>query len=343
MIIGFGGYLKDYLEHYNISQVEFADRLDISTKHLNEILNKNIDMSNELMVAISIITDIDINFIVKIENNKKIKQYLINKYGDNLKEYLKKFNIKELDKKKWVNFKHIDDEYQNAIDILKFLKVRNFEGMNNILNNILYKKKEDSDETKLLLWITRCNEIANNQTIEEFKPENFNKIITFLKEESNNRFNYAKIQKEFNKNGFYFVIEDALPGTKVRGCSKVRKDKPTIYLTKLYNDKASIYFALYHELGHLKHSYNKAKNKYIIDSDEDLEKQADEFAINQMIDKKSWNEIISSNNIIETSKKISKEKNIPMSFIVRILAYNKYIKYNDNFYNEYIEKIDYEK
>ena len=88
MIIGFGGYLKDYLEHYNISQVEFANRLDISTKHLNEILNKNIDMSNELMVAISIITDIDINFIVKIENNKKIKQYLINKYGDNLKEYL---------------------------------------------------------------------------------------------------------------------------------------------------------------------------------------------------------------------------------------------------------------
>lgn len=342
MIVGFGGYLKDYLEHYNISQVEFAERLDISTKHLNEILNKNIDISNELMVAISIITDIDINFIVKIENNKKIKQYLINTFGDNLKQYLKRFSINDLNKKGWITFKHIDDEYQNAIDILKFLKVRNFEAMNNILNNILYKKKADSDETKLLLWITRCNEIANNQDVKEFKTENFNKIINFLKKESKNKFDYYKIQKEFNENGFYFVIEDALPGTKVRGCSKVRKDKPTIYLTKLYNDKASIYFSLYHELGHLKHNYNKAKNKYILDSDEDLEKMADDFAINMMIDNNSWNEIINSSNIIKTSKIISKEKNIPMCFIVRNLAYNNYIKYTDNFYSQYTEKINYE-
>ena len=60
-----------------------------------------------------------------------------------------------------------------------------------------------------------------------------------------------------------------------------------------------------------------------------------------MIDKTSLNKIINSNNIIEASYKISKEKNIPMSFIVRILAYNKYIKYTDNFYNKYIEKISY--
>ena len=43
MIIGFGNYLKDYLELYNISQKEFALRLGITPKHLNEIINKNID------------------------------------------------------------------------------------------------------------------------------------------------------------------------------------------------------------------------------------------------------------------------------------------------------------
>ena len=69
-------------------------------------------------------------------------------------------------------------------------------------------------------------------------------------------------------------------------------------------------------------------------------KMADDFAINMMIDNESWNQIINSNNIIETSKKISQEKNIPMSFIVRNLAYNRYIKYTDKFYNEYTEKVD---
>ena len=117
MVIGFGSFLKDYLEHYNISQVEFAERLDISTKHLSEILNKNIDISNDLMVAISLITNIDINFIVRIENSKKIKEYLIKEFGDNLASYLKQFSINELEKYGWINFKHKSDIYQNAIDI----------------------------------------------------------------------------------------------------------------------------------------------------------------------------------------------------------------------------------
>ena len=138
MILGFGSYLKDYLEYHNISQVEFSRMLDITPKHLNEILNKNIDISNELMIAISLITDIDINFIMKIENNKKMKQYLKEKFGDNLKQYLKKINIDKLEKKKIIIFTHKEDDYQNVIDILKFLKVRNFDEIENALNNIQY-------------------------------------------------------------------------------------------------------------------------------------------------------------------------------------------------------------
>ena len=36
---GFGSMLKDYLEFYKISQTDFAERLGISTKHMNEILS----------------------------------------------------------------------------------------------------------------------------------------------------------------------------------------------------------------------------------------------------------------------------------------------------------------
>lgn len=340
MVIGFGSFLKDYLEHYNISQVEFAERLDITPKHLNEILNKNIDISNELMVAISLITNIDINFIIRIENSKKIKEYLIKEFGDNLKEYLKKFNINELEKYNWIKFKHRSDIYQNAIDILEFLKVRNFSAMNKIADKIMYKKKNDSDDTKILLWISRCNEIADKQEVSEFNIDNFNKIISFLKKEANNKFNYEKIKNEFNKNGFYFVIEKALPGTKVRGCSKVRGDKPTIYLTTMYNDKASLYFALYHELGLLKKNYSMAKSKYITLSDEELEVEADKFALNQMIDEDTWVDLINSNDIVTSIYNISNKKNIPLCFIVRNLAYKGYIKYTDKVYLDNIEKID---
>ena len=169
---------------------------------------------------------------------------------------------------------------------------------------------------------------------------NFNIILDYLKEERNKPFNYQRLQSTFNKYGFYFVIEDSLSGTKVRGCSKVKNDKPAIYLTKLFNDKASLYFAMYHEIGHLKQNYNKSKRKYIIDEDIELENKADKFALNQMIDEDLWSQLINSSDIKKTSIEISKKYNIPLCFIVRNLAYNKYIKYTDKFYLDNIEKIN---
>ena len=35
MSIGFGNFLEDYLEFYNITQSEFASRLNISQNHMN--------------------------------------------------------------------------------------------------------------------------------------------------------------------------------------------------------------------------------------------------------------------------------------------------------------------
>ena len=38
-MVYFGQYLKDYLEYNKVSQTEFALRLGVTQKHINEILN----------------------------------------------------------------------------------------------------------------------------------------------------------------------------------------------------------------------------------------------------------------------------------------------------------------
>ena len=70
-MVGFGSMLKDYLEYYKISQSDFAMRLGISKKHMNEILNGNANLSEELILAISQITNIDINFILYMQSEEK--------------------------------------------------------------------------------------------------------------------------------------------------------------------------------------------------------------------------------------------------------------------------------
>ena len=60
-----------------------------------------------------------------------------------------------------------------------------------------------------------------------------------------------------------------------------------------------------------------------------------------MIDEDLWIKLINSSDIKKTSIEINKKYNIPLCFIVRNLAYNKYIKYTDKFYLDNIEKLNY--
>ena len=338
MSSGFGKHLKEYLEFYNISQSEFATRLNITQKHMNEILNGKTDISLDIALAIQNLTDIPVEFIIKSEYKKKIENYLYLKYSEQeLKNMLKKrFLIKELEERGWIKFNNITNIVQNYIDIFEYLKVRDFEALDKINEKTLFKKTGD-DINKLSLWIARCDNLSKEQKVETYIKENFNFLIDDLKklayEES---INIEKIQKLLNCYGIYFVVEKALTGSKVRGCFKVKMKNPAIYITKNYSGKDSFYYELFHELGHCRSDYNEAKSKVIVEGDEKKELRADNFAINTMISKDIWEEIVkdySENNL----KMISSKYKIPMSFIVGRLAKLNYIKYTNKLLVKYKE------
>ena len=338
MSSGFGKHLKEYLEFYNISQSEFATRLNITQKHMNEILNGKTDISLDIALAIQNLTDIPVEFIIKSEYKKKIENYLYLKYSEEeLKNMLKKrFLIKELEEREWIKFNNITNIVQNYIDIFEYLKVRDFEALDKINEKTLFKKTGD-DINKLSLWIARCDNLSKQQKVETYIKENFNFLIDDLKklayEES---INIEKIQKLLNCYGIYFVVEKALTGSKVRGCFKVKMKNPAIYITKNYSGKDSFYYELFHELGHCRSDYNEAKSKVIVEGDEKKELRADNFAINTMISKDIWEEIVkdySEKNL----KLISEKYKIPMSFIVGRLAKLNYIKYTDKLLVKYKE------
>ena len=334
--MGFGDYLKDYLEFYNISQSEFAIRLNITQKHMNEILNGKTDISLDLALAIQNLTEIPVEFIIKSEYRKKIRNYLyLNNTEEELIEKLKKtFSIKELEKREWIRFNDITNIVQNYMDIFEFLKVRDFEALEKINEKTLFKKTGD-DINKLSLWIARCDNLSRDQKVEEYNRLNFNFLIEDLKILSYEKgIDIDKIQKLLNCYGIYFIVEKALSGSKVRGCFKVKAKNPAIYITKNYSGKDSFYYELFHELGHCKSDYNEAKSKVIVEGDEKKEERADNFAINTMISKEIWEEIekdYSEENITNISKKYK----IPMSFIVGRLAKLKLINYKDKIYLKY--------
>lgn len=340
-MIYFGKYLKDYLEFNNISQSEFAMRMGITQKHMNEILNGKANITLEMAGNIERLTGINSSFIINIENSRKIKERILEEYGtkENLKKIItKEYYISQLKKNNWITFKDETNILQICIDLLDFLKVRDFKVVEKLEQQVLFKKTGE-DFKKLALWIAHCDEIVKTQKVNEYNNYNLLFLISDLKKYAYYKnLDIEEIKNILNSYGIYFACEKALKGTKVRGCFKVKGKQPAIYITDNYAGKDSFFFELFHELGHCKSDYNEAQNKTIIDGNKEKEEKVDKFALNAMIDENTWDEIIQSNLKESTLKQISERNKIPMSFIVGRLAKVKKITYNSKLYQTNYKK-----
>lgn len=284
-MVYFGKYLKDYLEFYHISQSEFAMRMGITQKHMNEVLNGKTNITLEMAGNIERLTGINSNFIINIENSRKIKKSILEQYGsiDNVKKIIdKEYCINELKKTNWIKFKDESDIMQVCIDILDFLKVKDFKVIPELEKQVLFKKT-GNNFNKIALWIAHCDEIVKEQKVNEYNSYNILFLIKDLNQYAiGNKINKEDIKELLNKYGIYFACEKAIKGTKVRGCFKVKGKQPAIYITDNYESKYSFFFELFHELGHCKSDYNEGKHKVIIDGNDEKEKRADNFAKRMM-------------------------------------------------------------
>ena len=338
--IRFAEILKDYLNEHNISNKEFATRIGVTPKHLIDILSGNVELSNSVIQSISIVTDIPAEYILRIEEDyrmeNEIKNFLI-KNDITLVQYLNKFSYKELINNNWINFVYSDDKMTSLMDILKYLRVSNPENLYKLDKNILYKSKNDKPE-KLMVWLERCFRIACNQDVGEYDKSNIDVLVKYILESAkNNLFNESELIKQFNKNGIQLVIQDDLPGSKIRGAFKVNKDTPSIYLTHKYKRIADIYFALLHELAHCKSDFNKAKATNLVSYDDgECEDKADKQALNWMVDDKYYKSIL-----LNSSYDICKENKYPKSFILYRLALDKHVDYSNEYYQFYNKIIEF--
>lgn len=333
--IKFADYLKDYLEFNNITNKDFANRIGITPKHLIDILNGKCELTSQIIDAISIVTNIPSDYIYRIELNYKfettIEEYL-KKENLTISQYLNKFSYQYLIKNNWINFIDENNKMELVKDILKFLRVKGPEKVYQIDEKIYFKSKNDKPEL-LLLWLEKCYKETLKQKVEKYKKDNIDVLVNFIKTLAlKDIFDEEMLIKEFNKNGIALVIQEDIPGSKIRGAFKVHKNVPAIYITYKHNRIADIYFALLHELAHCKKDFNQAKSTNLVSFDDkcEVEETADRQAYEWLVDNKYYKKISNANDY-----NIEKENKYPKSFIVYRLAKDEKIEYSSSIYQKY--------
>ena len=338
----FKDYLKDYLEFNNISNKDFANRIGITPKHLIEILNGESDISLNIAENVSLVTDIPIEYIIKVEQDYKIEkrvELFLMKNNIRLIDYLQKFQYKTLEKMNYLEYTDNNDKKEILKDILKFLRVYDPQKINELEPNNVYFKSNNDKKELLMLWLEKCYRESIKQNVKEYDKDNIILLVKYIKEcAKREKFDVKELVKEFNEKGIYLVIEPDLPKSKIRGAFRVNRDRPAIYLTLKHKRIADIYFALLHELAHCKTDFNKAKANSLISTDSEnneIEKRADNQAYNWMVDNDYYDKIKNDSNY-----DIDKEKNYPKAFIVYRLASDNKISYPSKKYQKYNKRLE---
>ncbi len=341
--IRFKDYLLDYLEFNHISNKDFANRIGVSQKHLIDILSGKKDLSDQVIRNISFVTNISVDYIYKIESNYKfemqIKEYLVKENLTQI-QYLNKFNYNYLKKVNYIPFVDKEDSLEAIKDILKFLRVTSPEQVYEIDQVTYFKSKNEKPEL-LFLWLEKCYRETLKQKVEKYAKENIVDLVNYIVEcAKQGKFNEEELIRVFNQKGVYLVIQDDIPGSKIRGAFRVHRHTPSIYLTHKHKRIADVYFALLHELAHCKTDFNKAKATNLISFDtskEEIENKADLQAYDWMVPNDYYQNVCT-----KPDYDIASEKNYPKSFILYRLAADHYIDYRNKKYQTYnclLEKI----
>lgn len=334
-----GNIIKEYLEANFINQKDLSERMGVSEKHISNVLSGKSRLTEEFAlklekVLVSVPASYWLNYETKYREYLARTEELVRIGGWDLKNISKKFKFGEV-------FKGLNlSQVEQAIEMLKILKISDFNSFESVYSNLQVDFMEDGGEKEAIaIWLNLCEaEIkVQNSEISDIKyseSEVRRSLSRFkiLSNNSNTDLSLSSCRKLCNKLGINLVICEAITNSKVRGALTTYDEHPTIYLSGRFKSHSHIWFAFMHELGHLLLHYNK--RDIIISYEEDVnntndrEEEANEFARDIFINPEAYRKYLSIGKYTaDTIKEFAKRENTLPLFVVARLQHDKKVGY----------------
>ena len=330
-VVSPGAIMKEYMEERNISQKDLARIVDSSERHISNLINAKIKLTEEFALKLEkVFTDIQAEFWMDLETNFRL--YLL-RTRDFAAGDLKK--ISEI-----YQFKHIFKGMnltltEQAGKMLEILGVSSFEQVDSQLNKLSFSFMEDGGDGKAMyLWLKLCEseiDIQNNkEELGHFNIDNLrSELSTFKDLMYTQNFEVAidNIKRLANGLGIVFVYHESIPNAKIRGAVRVVNGRPHIYCSNRYKRLDTFYFAFVHELGHLLSMSSMDSNYEIVTEDEEL--LANTFARNFFINNLDYMHFVETHKSISSEDILvfSKKNRVVPDVLIGFLEHDRIIQY----------------
>lgn len=300
-----GSYVEDIIDDLNITQNEFADRLETSSKTVSKIINGEESISKNIANKLAKLTGIDIKTWLNLQANYDAKVMEIeNKKNEDEHHISELIDLKALKTNGFIEDKRYS--VQERISRLRILfNVSNLTRLSEFDTAVSYRIR--SVDEKAIVNSNVMLELAMNQarnaTSNKYnrkKLEDALPVIHQMITEDPSVF-YEKIQQLLIECGIVLVALPNFSGAQLHGATKKFKNGSVLLLITDRQKKADIFwFSLIHELAHI---YNEDFYSNVENQDEYQHKEelADKFASNFLIPDIDYEKFISAKNFTEDS------------------------------------------
>lgn len=333
-----GSYVEDIIDNLDLTQDEFANRLETTPKTLSKIINGEARISTDIANKLSRLTGISIKTWLNLQINFDAK----------VAEIENQQNQDEQDICRMIDFKYFknngfisSDKKYKVADKVSFLRqllnIASLTQLSKFNPLISYRHSQVFNEKSIVnsnVMLELALNKARNITSNKYKKDKLQTVLRDIKKmtaESPDEF-HPKLKELLLECGIVLVALPKLTNANLNGATKKFKSGSVLLLITDKDKRADIFwFSLLHELGHIYYedfTSSNSKEEY-----EEKEQRADEFARDFFIPADAYKKFIEDNSFNRTQiMEFSKNLGIAPGIVVGRLQRDKridYRKFND--------------
>jgi len=358
-----GEYLAELLEACNMSQKELADRTDISTKHINLIINGKVNMTAKTAIALESALQRPAHYWLDLQTKYDEfceRQERLENLQKNI-AWIGLFDYRELADRKLVE--PTRDVIQKGMNLLAFFQVASVEAWHNTWHanaNDIYCRSgaqtgidvQERTIARLAQWI-RVGQIAAEERVAAYPPfsaatlEKSLQRIRDLNMLADARELVLRLSEELKRAGVLIQFIREIAGMRTYGTSFMTRNNEVAVIQLCLRGRTNdqLWFTLLHEIWHLLCRGNNRGFLIGHSKDEAEERKADEFAQNMLVQKANYQAFISAGVYsAQTIISFAQENHVHAGIVVGRLQHERKIAFNAlnhlKVRYEWIEKAD---
>ncbi|MBP7213463.1 MAG: HigA family addiction module antidote protein [Anaerolineaceae bacterium] len=342
-----GEYLDELLTIKNMSQVELANRLDVSPKHVSQIINGKASINPEMSIAFENIFGTTSTYWQRLQSSYDsfIARRTIEQEIEQNKEWISLFDYKSLVSYHLV--KPTSNIYEKGKELFRFFEVKDYDAWEKTWSTPAMEvycrstnRARNNADPKIIAKLATWIRIGQIQVEEQITPSfpSFNREKLKLKIKEVRDLNIGtepeemiyKLREVLGTAGVYFHVLPAQSGMNTYASTFLVRNNSVACIQVSLRGKThdQLWFTLLHEIFHLLNRGNQQGFFIGEHCNEKEESLADEFAANTLIDPEYYRNFIEDSVFTGGSIKAFADNNrVQQGIVVGRLQHDKIISF----------------